>query len=119
MASNTTPNPPTGITAIAVAYNQINLSWIAPSNNGGSAITGYKVEYKIGSGTYSVLVANTGTATTKYSNKGVQIRPAKVVSLQPMKLSLGKPAIFDKNDICVIVRPESQTIRIVGSGAII
>ena len=52
-------------------------------------------------------------------NIGLQIRPAKIVSLNPMKLSLGKPAVFDKNDICVILKPESQTIRIVGSGAII
>jgi len=36
-----------------------------------------------------------------------------------MKLSLGKPVVFDKNDIWVILKPESQTIRIVGSGAII
>ena len=52
-------------------------------------------------------------------NIGLQIRPAKIVSLKPMKLSLGKAAVFDKNDICVILKPESQTIRIVGSGAII
>jgi len=52
-------------------------------------------------------------------NIGLQIRPAKIVSLNPMKLSLSKPALFDKNDICVIIKPESQTIRIVGSGAII
>lgn len=52
-------------------------------------------------------------------NIGLQIRPAKIVSLQPMRLSLGKPAVFDKNDICVILKPESQTIRIVGSGAIV
>ncbi|MGI0056892.1 MAG: EF-Tu/IF-2/RF-3 family GTPase [Nitrosarchaeum sp.] len=52
-------------------------------------------------------------------NIGLQIRPAKIVSINPMKLSLGKPVVFDKNDICVILKPESQTIRIVGSGAII
>ena len=52
-------------------------------------------------------------------NIGLQIRPAKIVSINPMKLSLGKPAVFDKNDICVILKPESQTIRIVGSGTII
>lgn len=52
-------------------------------------------------------------------NIGLQTRPAKIVSINPMKLSLGKPAVFDKNDICVILKPESQTIRIVGSGAII
>ena len=52
-------------------------------------------------------------------NIGLQIRPAKIVSVKPMKLSLGKPAVFDKNDICVILKPESQTIRIVGSSTII
>ena len=52
-------------------------------------------------------------------NIGLQIRPAKILSLNPMKLSLGKPAVFEKNDICVVLKPESQTIRIVGSGKII
>jgi len=52
-------------------------------------------------------------------NIGLQTRAAKIVSLKPMKLSLNKPAAFVKNDICVILKPESQTIRIVGSGSII
>jgi selenocysteine-specific translation elongation factor len=52
-------------------------------------------------------------------NIGLQIRPAKITSLKPMKLSLGKPAVFDEGDICVILKPESQTIRIVGSGTIV
>jgi selenocysteine-specific translation elongation factor len=52
-------------------------------------------------------------------NIGLQIRPAKIISLKPLKLSLGKPAVFDEGDICVILKPESQTIRIVGSGKII
>jgi selenocysteine-specific translation elongation factor len=52
-------------------------------------------------------------------NIGLQTRAAKIVSLKPMKLSLNKPVSFVKNDICVILKPESQTIRIVGSGPII
>ncbi|MDE1726907.1 MAG: elongation factor Tu [Thaumarchaeota archaeon] len=52
-------------------------------------------------------------------NIGLQTRAAKIVSLNPMKLSLNKPVAFIKNDICVILKPESQTIRIVGSGPII
>ena len=50
---------------------------------------------------------------------GLQIKPAKIISIKPLKLSLGKPAVFDEGDICVILKPESQTIRIVGSGKII
>jgi selenocysteine-specific translation elongation factor len=49
---------------------------------------------------------------------GLQIRPVKITSLNPMKLSLGKPAVCEKGDTCVILKPESASIRIVGSGKI-
>lgn len=51
-------------------------------------------------------------------NIGLQTRAAKITSLNPMKLSLNKPASFIKNEICVILKPESQSVRIVGSGPI-
>ncbi len=66
----TAPGAPTGLAASATSATQINLSWNAPSN-GGSAITGYKIEYKTGSGSYSVLVANTASASTTYSHTGL------------------------------------------------
>ncbi len=50
---------------------------------------------------------------------GLQAKAAKILSLNPMKLSLVKPATFDENDICVILKPESQMMRIVGSGKIV
>ena len=40
----TTPNAPTGLQA-APANGQVTLSWTAPANAGGSAITGYEVRY--------------------------------------------------------------------------
>ncbi len=52
-------------------------------------------------------------------NIGLQIRPVKIVSLNPMKLLLGKSAVYEKGDTCVILKPESVSIRIVGSGKII
>src|SRR5207244_9442370 len=38
------PSPPTGLAATAVSSSQINLSWAPPADNGGSAITGYKIK---------------------------------------------------------------------------
>ena len=49
---------------------------------------------------------------------GLQTRAAKILSLNPMKLSLVKPVAFDEGDVCVVLKPESQTMRIVGSGKI-
>ena len=66
----TVPNAPTGLTATAVSSSQVNLSWIAPTNNGGSPLTGYKIETKVGAGSWSTLAANAGTITT-YSNTGL------------------------------------------------
>src|SRR6185437_11627046 len=65
------PQSPTGLTASSVSSSQINLSWSAPADNGGSAITGYKIERSISGGSWSVLVSNTGTAGTTYSNTGL------------------------------------------------
>src|SRR5207249_7828442 len=66
------PSPPTGLTATAVSSSQINLSWAPPTDNGGSAITGYKIERSTDGGTtWTVLVVNTGSATTMYSDTGL------------------------------------------------
>ncbi|HEV2192913.1 MAG TPA: fibronectin type III domain-containing protein [Nitrosopumilaceae archaeon] len=70
-APPTIPDPPTGITATPASPTKINLLWSAPSNNGGSAIKGYKIEVKIPPGDYTVLVANTANTTTSYSHTGL------------------------------------------------
>jgi titin len=67
----TAPGSPTGLGATAISPTQVNLSWTAPSNNGGSPITGYKIEVKSGSGSYSNLVSNTGNTATAYSHTGL------------------------------------------------
>src|SRR5207249_1683164 len=62
------PSPPTGLTATAVSSSQINLSWAPPTDNGGSAITGYTIERSTdGRTTFSTLVSNSGNTSTTYS----------------------------------------------------
>jgi fibronectin type 3 domain-containing protein len=65
------PSAPRDLSAAAASPTSVNLFWLPPSNNGGYPITGYKIEYRIGSGTYSVLVANTGSESTTYSHTGL------------------------------------------------
>src|SRR2546426_630056 len=65
--SPTPPGSPTGLTATTVSTSQINLSWTAPTNNGGSTITGYKIERSTdGRSTWNIILAS--TANSWYSD---------------------------------------------------
>ena len=63
---------PTGLTATAVGRDRIDLSWTAPTDDGGSAITGYRIESSAdGSTGWADLVADTGPTDTTYSHTGL------------------------------------------------
>ena len=49
-------------------------------------------------------------------NIGLQIKAAKFASVSPMKQTFEKPVIVMPGDVCVLLKPESNTIRIIGSG---
>lgn len=49
---------------------------------------------------------------------GLQIKAAKFLSISPLKLIFEKPIVCKKGQIAVILKPESPTIRILGSGSI-
>ncbi|MBT8242196.1 MAG: elongation factor Tu, partial [Nitrosopumilus sp.] len=50
---------------------------------------------------------------------GLQIKAAKFLSISPLKLFFEKPIVCKKGEIAVILKPESATIRILGSGQIL
>ena len=66
------PGAPTSLSAIASGSTQIDLSWTAPGSDGGSSITGYKIEISSdGGANWSVHVATTGNPATTYSHIGL------------------------------------------------
>lgn len=65
VSDNIAPSVPTGLTATAISSSQINLSWSASTDTGGSGLAGYRV-YRDGSGT--PLVQQSGTT---YSDTGL------------------------------------------------
>ena len=52
-------------------------------------------------------------------NIGLQIKAAKFTSITPLKLKFEKPIVCKSGEIAIILKPESTTIRILGSGAIL
>lgn len=68
----TAPQPPTNLSATTISSSEINLSWTAPTNNGGVAITGYEIERSVDNDTtWSTLQSNTGSTDTTYSDTGL------------------------------------------------
>ena len=68
----TEPGPPTGLTATANGAFWIALAWIAPTDTGGSSITGYRIEVSPdGASDWTDLVANTATTATTYAHTGL------------------------------------------------
>ncbi|RDJ32507.1 MAG: fibronectin type III domain-containing protein [Crenarchaeota archaeon] len=61
--SGTTPSPPTALEAVLSSPNQVTLTWKVPTIDGGTEITGYKIESKTGSGAFVMLSQNAGTKT--------------------------------------------------------
>ena len=49
---------------------------------------------------------------------GLQIKAAKFSSISPLMLTFEKPVVYKTGQIAVILKPESATIRILGSGTI-
>ena len=66
------PGPPTGLTATAVGGTRIDLSWTEPTDIGGSAITGYRIEWSAdGNDPWTELVPDTGTTATGHRDTGL------------------------------------------------
>ena len=92
------PDAPTSLTATAYGTATINLSWTAPSNDGGTAITGYRIEafstYESNIGGVSnddeppewhVLVENTGNTNESHSHTG--LAPNTVLSYRVLAIN--------------------------------
>ena len=68
-SSSDVPDKPTNLVASAVSPTAIILTWKAPVDD--ESITGYKIDYRIGSENYSTLVGNTQSTATHFIHDGL------------------------------------------------
>ena len=68
----TAPSPPSGLAGATTSSSQINLIWSAPSNDGGSPVTGYMIERSTDNGTtWSIIQSNTRSIDTIFNDTGL------------------------------------------------
>ncbi len=66
------PTAPTELKATAVSSSEIDLSWTAPTDNGGSPITGYSIlRSRDGGSTWAFVTVNTGSTATTFAHTGL------------------------------------------------
>ena len=69
-ADTTAPTTVSGLGATVASSSQINLSWAAATDSGGSGLAGYKIERCSGAGCTSFAQVATSTSTS-YANTGL------------------------------------------------
>ena len=69
-SSTTPPSVPTNVSVVA-GNGQVTLSWTAPSDNGGSAVTDYTIQYSSTGGTTWTTYADSVSASTTSTVTGL------------------------------------------------
>ena len=120
-AAATAPGAPTGLTATADGQTIINLSWTAPTNTGGAAITGYQIEVSPnGTSNWSDLEANTTATATTYAHTGLSAgetrhyRVRAINSVGPGAVSATTSATTDTPNATVPAAPSQLTATAAG-----
>ena len=68
LAQSNTPGVPQNLIAAHEGGDRINVGWDAPASDGGSAVTGYKVEVSADNSTFTVLTASTTDTHDTHTN---------------------------------------------------
>jgi predicted phage tail protein len=106
------PSAPTGLTATA-GNARIDLSWTAPSSDGGSAITGYAVEYTRSG--YPPETVSTGSTSTIYPLTGLTNGEAYTVRVAAVNAA--GPGAYTAASSSVTPAPPPPITRNNGSGS--
>ena len=131
------PGRPTSLEASAAGPTAIDLSWTAPSDPGTSPLRGYQIEWSEDGGRpWRVLVADTNSAATKYTDTGLTAQTTRYYRVSALsaagigqasepadaRTNLGEPAkvevtiaVVDANGVVVTDVPEeigTATIRV-------
>ena len=91
-ARGTVPGTPTILTAMATGQTQIDLSWTAPSEDGGTAVTGYRIEVSPDGSAWTDLVADSRTTSTSYSHTGLAAGSTRHYRVSAINSEGGGPA---------------------------
>ena len=114
----TVPDAPTGLSVTDIGTNrpynngQIYLSWTAPANNGGSALTSYRIDRSTDNTTFTTLATITpvsGVLATSYSNINLASNTTYYYRIYAVN-SVGASTSFASGSAKATTVPSSPTV---------
>ena len=110
------PAAPTGVSASRVTNTEASVSWSAPSNNGGSAITGYEITAYIGDEPQKTVFDFTPSSTTA-NVTGLTEGSSYTFAVSAENAYGTGPLSSDSNEIIMAIPPTSPTITTATPGS--
>lgn len=105
----TVPTAPTSVTASqATTENAVNVSWSAPSSNGGSAITSYTIQWAYNSSFTGSSTIVTGSSATSYKITGLTYGSTvyvKVAAVNIVATAAGTTSQFSSSASAYVIQP--------------
>ena len=103
------PTAPTSVTAVQAALeNAVNVSWTAPSNNGGSAITSYQIEWSYNADFSGSTIIGTGSTATSYKVTGLAYGSTvyvKVAAINVVATAAGTTSVYSSSATGYVIPP--------------
>jgi len=103
------PTAPLDLSAEATTPTVIQLRWLTPSSDGGSSITGYKIERNLNGAGFIVLVADTGNTLVAFADTTLTARDNAVYRVSAINGDGTGPA--SDTDSSTTATSEAQTIK--------
>ena len=110
------PAAPTGVSASRVTNTEASVSWSAPSNNGGSAITGYEITAYIGDEAQKTVFDFTPSSTTA-NVTGLTEGSSYTFAVSAENAYGTGPLSSDSNEIIMAIPPTPPTITTATAGS--
>ncbi len=103
------PSPPGAPSPVAGAESA-DVSWTAPTDAGGSAITGYRIEGSVdGGATWATLIADTGSAAASATVGGLTAQVAIRFRVVALNAAGASPPSSPSTDVTPFTTPDPPT----------
>ncbi len=103
------PGAPTDLSAESTNGTTIELRWLTPDDDGGSAITGYFIERNLNGAGFATLVADTGNTLVAFSDSTLSARDNAVYRVSAINGDGTGPT--SDTDSATTATSEAQTIK--------